>query len=130
MSGNGLINKINIKTAVIGVIGLGHTGLPLAVAFAEAGFTVAGIDIDKEKIDSLKNKRSYHLDITSERLAKITDSGMFTVRDTLGPDGLDCIVISVPTPLNKTKDPDVSYILEVIEYISGSVRILKNARNT
>jgi len=118
MSKQSIEDKIADRTAKIGVIGLGYTGLPLALAFVQSGFTVTGIDSDIKKIDALKQNRSYHLDISNESIAEVMLNGTFKLssKKKLQPD-LDCVIICVPTPLNKTKDPDISYILEVIEQI-------------
>ncbi|MFC1729240.1 nucleotide sugar dehydrogenase [candidate division KSB1 bacterium] len=119
MSTSKLEKKIADRSAMIGIIGLGHTGLPLAVAFIESGFSVHGIDVDEAKIKTLKKNRSYHLDISDETISHINACGRLTLSSNKKiPPDLDCVIISVPTPLNKTKDPDVSYILDVIERFS------------
>ncbi len=118
-----LQKKINDKTARIAIIGQGYVGLPLAVEFAKAGFNVTGIDIDSSKVDKINKGDSYILDIKSEELKKIVDSGKLkatsdfsVIRD------MDCISICVPTPLRKTKDPDVSYIAKSTEEIKKYVK--------
>ena len=114
-----LKEKIINKKAIISVIGLGYIGLPLALSFAESGYKVKGIDIDKNKIKNLKSQTSYISDIQSKYLKKtILEKKMdfFSNYDSI-PES-DVIIICVPTPLNKTKDPDISYIVAVIEEIS------------
>lgn len=120
---NILQQKIANRDAKIGIIGLGHTGLLLTVAFIESGFPVVGIDKDAAKIKSLKGNRSYVLDISSETVRQVMSSGRLGLRSTekLSTD-LDCIIICVPTPLNKTKDPDISYILRVTRQIELVLR--------
>lgn len=118
-----LDKKISGRDAKIGIVGLGRTGLPLALAFVESGFTVYGVDTDHKKLNSLRRNRSYILDIPSKSVKRAMISGRlkFAKHGTL-PKNLDCIVICVPTPLNKTKDPDISYILEVIGQIKRNLK--------
>lgn len=118
-----LDKKISDRVAKIGVVGLGRTGLPLALEFVESGFTVFGVDTDLKKINSLMRSRSYVLDIPSKSVKRAMNSGRlkFAKRGTI-PRNLDCIIICVPTPLNKTKDPDISYILEVIGQIKKNLK--------
>jgi UDP-N-acetyl-D-glucosamine dehydrogenase len=106
-----LKEKIQNKTAKVGIIGLGYVGLPLAVEFGEAGFEVIGIDILQSKVDDLNKGVSYIQDIPTETLRPLVESGKIrattdfsVIRD------LDTIDICVPTPLRKTKDPDMSFI--------------------
>src|SRR5688500_14326607 len=107
-----LEEKIRARTARVGIVGLGYVGLPLAVEFAKAGFTVTGIDLSEEKTRSVNAGDSYVGDISSATLKPLVESGKLrattdfsVVRD------LDTINICVPTPLRKTKDPDMSYIV-------------------
>ncbi|MDD2714795.1 MAG: nucleotide sugar dehydrogenase [Candidatus Wallbacteria bacterium] len=107
-----LLKKISNKQAKIGIVGLGYVGLPLACEFAAAGFQVLGVDISHEKIASLKKKVSYVLDVPTVRLKKLIDTGrMEFSSDYSLLRKADCISIAVPTPLRKTKEPDVSYIV-------------------
>jgi len=116
-----VIEKIRKKKSHVAVIGLGYVGLPLAVAFAKAGFKVTGIDIDEKKIDSLKRRKSYILDVSSEVLAAV--GARFHARSDYGgiPD-YDALILCVPTPLNKTREPDISYVLQATEKIAGGLR--------
>jgi len=115
-----LKNKILEKKARIGIIGLGYVGLPLAVEFAKKGFDVSGIDTDHHKVDSLGNKRSYILDVTSEDIRAVTEAGLFSATSDYKVIGrLDVVVICVPTPLRKTKEPDISYIINATEKIAA-----------
>lgn len=113
-----LLARIQNKEAVIGIIGMGYVGLPLAVEFAEIGFPVVGLDVNEEKVALLNRGQSYIGDIPTERLAPLVASGK--LRGTTTYDDLrevDAISICVPTPLTKTKDPDMSYIIQAVESI-------------
>lgn len=115
---NSLQQKIHDKTARVGVIGLGYVGLPLAVEFAEAGFHVTGIDVDDKKVDALNQGHSYIQDVPSKQVKHLVDSGKLTaVTDFSVLQDIDTISICVPTPLRKTKDPDISYIMASVEEI-------------
>ena len=114
-----LLHKINNRTARIGVVGLGYVGLPLVVGLAEEGFHVTGIDVDARKVQSLNNGQSYIEDIPSEAIAKLVKNGRFRASIDYGLlDDVDAISICVPTPLRKTKDPDISYIINASENIA------------
>ncbi len=106
-----------------GVIGLGYVGLPLAVEIANAGFEVIGIDVDEDKVHAVNRGRSYIEDVPHSALARVAKSGRLratTDFDTLTQ--LDTISICVPTPLRKTKDPDISFILDAVSEISKRLR--------
>jgi UDP-N-acetyl-D-glucosamine dehydrogenase len=114
-----LIKKMNDKTARIAILGLGYVGLPLAVVFAEAGFTVMGIDPDARKSDSVKKGVSYIPDISTERLAKLIKSGRLSASTDFSVlKDMDAASICVPTPLRKTGDPDMSFILSATEQLA------------
>ena len=107
-----LAEKIRSRRARVGVVGLGYVGLPLAVEFAAAGFTVTGIDISEEKVRSVNAGDSYVGDIPSATLAPLVESGRLrATTDFSAVLDLDTINICVPTPLRKTKDPDMSFIV-------------------
>ena len=107
-----LIEAIESRKARVGIIGQGYVGLPLAMVMAEAGFHVTGLDIDEGKVAQLNAGESYIGDVTNEELAKHLESGRFRAStDFSALADCDCISICVPTPLSKTRDPDVSYIL-------------------
>ena len=113
-----LLTKIENRTAQVGIIGLGYVGLPLAVAFAEAGFTVTGIDVNQGVVDCLNQGQSHIEDIASHELAPLVTAGKF--RATINYDEavqLDTLSICVPTPLRKSKDPDISYIIDSVSAI-------------
>jgi UDP-N-acetyl-D-glucosamine dehydrogenase len=114
-----LKEKISSKTARVGIVGLGYVGLPLAVEFAKAGFPVTGIDVQENKIAALNRGESYVQDVPTSALSALVKGRKFTattdfsvVRD------LDTINICVPTPLRKTKDPDMSYIVSAAQEIA------------
>ncbi len=107
-----LAEKIRTKRARVGVVGLGYVGLPLAVEFAKAGFTVTGIDISEEKVRRVNAGDSYIGDIPTATLAPLVESGrLCATTDFSAVLELDTINICVPTPLRKTKDPDMSFIV-------------------
>ena len=118
-----LAEKIDSKQARIGVIGLGYVGLPLAVEFARAGFRVTGIDTDRGKVAGVNRGRSHIEDIPSAELAPLVRRGLLRARQRYAGCGkLDAVAICVPTPLRKTRDPDISYIVNAVDEIAGEVR--------
>src|SRR5258706_4377341 len=117
-----LLERLTDRTAQIGIIGLGYVGLPLAVAFAEAGFTVTGLDVSAEKVDLLNSGQSYIPDIPTAQLAPLVKAGK--LRGTTNYQELrsiDAVSICVPTPLRKTKDPDMSYVISASDAIAEIV---------
>jgi UDP-N-acetyl-D-glucosamine dehydrogenase len=115
-----LEEKIAQKTARIGVVGLGYVGLPLAVEFAAAGFTVVGIEIDAEKVVAVNAGESYIKDVPGASLAALVAAGRLrATTDYAVVAGLDTISICVPTPLSKTKDPDISYVVDAADAIAA-----------
>jgi UDP-N-acetyl-D-glucosamine dehydrogenase len=127
-----LEEKIRNRTARVGIIGLGYVGLPLAMEFAKAGFSVTGIDIQESKVSLLNRGESYVQDVSSDTLKKWVSGGKFrATSDFSAILDLDTINIAVPTPLRKTKDPDMSYIVsacqETAKYLtSGKLVILES----
>lgn len=114
-----LIEKLNHKEAQVAVLGLGYVGLPLAVVFANAGFHVTGIDPDVNKVEAIKRGESYIQDVTSEQIKEHVSSGKLTATtDFAVLKDIDAVSICVPTPLRKTGDPDLSYILSAAEELS------------
>ena len=111
-----LLKKIESKQAKLGVIGLGYVGLPLAVEFARAGFEVVGYDVDAARVAELKAGRSYIPDVSSAHLAEVVKNGKFTATtDAKALAVVDIIDICVPTPLRKTKDPDMTYVVQAVD---------------
>ena len=118
-----LEQKIRDKKAVVGVIGLGYVGLPLLNAFIKAGFTTMGFDIDQRKVDALLKGQSYIKHIPSEMIASWLASKQFEpTSDMSRLKEADCILICVPTPLNESRDPDMSYIEGTTESIRAALR--------
>ena len=114
-----LLSQFKNKTARIAVMGMGYVGLPLAVVFAEAGFNVTGIDPDRRKIDLLNRGESYIPDISTESVAKLVQSGKLkATTDFSALQDADAVSICVPTPLRKTGDPDMSFILSATEELA------------
>ena len=113
-----LLEKIASRSLRIGVIGLGYVGLPLAVTFAEAGFAVTGIDVDQHKVDQANQGESYIPDVESEKLQQLVSSKNLTfTTDFSTLQDIDAVSICVPTPLRKTRDPDISYIIAATQQV-------------
>jgi UDP-N-acetyl-D-glucosamine dehydrogenase len=113
-----LREKIAARSLHVGVVGLGYVGLPLAMTFAEAGFHVTGIDIDQQKVDQANRGKSYIPDISSSTLQALIDTKrLHFTNDFAALDDVDAVSICVPTPLRKTRDPDISYIISAIEQV-------------
>jgi UDP-N-acetyl-D-glucosamine dehydrogenase len=120
---NRLRQRIRRREAILGVIGLGYVGLPLAVEMAKAGITVYGIDIDSRKVDSVNRGISYVGDVSSKDLRSVVRKGMLSATtDFRALRQCDVVDICVPTPLRKTKDPDISYIISAVEHITAHLR--------
>ncbi len=120
---NRLIKKISSKKARIGVIGLGYVGLPLALEFAKAGFKAVGIDLDRKRVAKINSGNSYILDIASEELSPFVKDGFLKASsDYSNLKKADAIIICVPTPLRKTKEPDMSFVIAASEEIAKNLR--------
>jgi UDP-N-acetyl-D-glucosamine dehydrogenase len=118
-----LLEKIQQKKAQVGIVGLGYVGLPLTVEFAKAGFQVVGLDLDTERVETLKAGRCYIPDVPASEVQGMVTAGRLqatTSTQVLG--SLDTITICVPTPLRKTKDPDLSYVMTAVEGIRRYLR--------
>jgi len=118
-----LLAKIKDKSARIGVIGMGYVGLPVLLEFGKAGFPVTGFDIDPIKVGHLSGGRSYIRHIPSESIQEIHKTGKadFTT-DFSKAHALDCILICVPTPLNRNREPDLSFIVSTARTLSPNMR--------
>jgi UDP-N-acetyl-D-glucosamine dehydrogenase len=127
-----LLKSIHDHTATIGILGLGYVGLPLAAAFGEAGFQVIGIDPDPRKVNRLSQGKSYIHDISSEQITGLIRSGKFSPTTNFSAlRNCDAVSICVPTPLRKTGDPDMSFIVsatdELAKYIHpGMIIVLES----
>jgi UDP-N-acetyl-D-glucosamine dehydrogenase len=114
-----LLKKIESRRARTGVVGLGYVGLPLLVELAKAGFHATGIDLDSRKIDAIQQGRSYIPDVATSDVQELKHAGKLdATTDFAVVSELDTINICVPTPLRKTKDPDMSYIVSAVEAIA------------
>jgi len=116
-----LEERIATRTATLGVIGLGYAGLPLAVEFAEAGFNVLGIDLDDERVRAVGEGRSYLVDVPAARYERV-DGRLRATSDYGAVRELDALTICVPTPLSKTRTPDISYIVSAAEAVAQNLR--------
>ena len=118
-----LAELIQTKQACIGVIGLGYVGLPLVRAFTAAGFRCLGFDVDQAKVDKLKAGQSYIKHIDSSAIAQLIRDKQFEPTADMGRLAeADCIIICVPTPLNESRDPDLSYIEGTAQSIAKTLR--------
>lgn len=118
-----LAEKIRSRKAVAGIVGLGYVGLPLAMEFGRAGFPVVGFDVQQDKIDLLNRGSSYIQDVSSDLLSPLVESGQFKATNDFSQLAeMDTINICVPTPLRKTKDPDMSFIVNSTEQIAKYLR--------
>ena len=118
-----LEQKIKDRTALVAIVGLGYVGLPLAVAFAETGLRVLGVDVQQKRTDSVNAGHSYIGDITGERLSSARSKGLIeATTDQSRLREADAVSICVPTPLTRTKDPDLSYVIRESEEISQRLR--------
>ena len=118
---NQFIEKINNQEAVIGIVGLGYVGLPLMLRFAEVGYRVIGIDVDESKNELLNAGKSYIKHISSEQITKYkhlihATSDFSEARDA------DALILCVPTPLNKYREPDLSFVIVNIEALLPYLR--------
>ncbi len=116
-------DRVEGRETRVGVLGLGYVGLPVAVAFGEAGFPTLGFDVDQSVVELIQRGGSHIGDVSAERVARLTEAG--TLQTTVDFDRLgemDALVICVPTPLSKTGDPDVSYIVRAVDEVVRHLR--------
>jgi UDP-N-acetyl-D-glucosamine dehydrogenase len=114
-------DRIASRTARVGIIGLGYAGLPLAMSFAEAGFDVTGVDLNQERVGAVQEKRSYLVDVPVGRYDGL-DGALTATTDYAAVRELDAVTICVPTPLSKTRTPDVQYIVSAAESVAANLR--------
>jgi UDP-N-acetyl-D-glucosamine dehydrogenase len=118
-----LKDKIRNRQARIGIIGLGYVGLPLAVEFSKAGFEVTGFDVDLAKVDAINKGHSYIGDVSSEDVSAASKAGKLSATaDMSRLHDMDAIDICVPTPLRKTRDPDLSYVVLAVDAVRAQLR--------
>ncbi|HKB10800.1 MAG TPA: nucleotide sugar dehydrogenase [Vicinamibacterales bacterium] len=118
-----LLNLVRERRARVGIIGLGYVGLPLAVEFARVGFDVTGFDVDAGKVAEINAGRSYIPDVPQHELAEVVNAGRLrATTDTRRLDDMDVADICVPTPLRKTKDPDLSYVVQALEGVAAALK--------
>jgi UDP-N-acetyl-D-glucosamine dehydrogenase len=120
-SATGFEERVAARSARVGIVGLGYAGLPLAIAYAEAGFAVTGIDLNPERVAAVRERRSYLVDVPADRYANL--AGRLEATGDYGVAAeLDAVTICVPTPLSKTRTPDLSYIVSAAESVSANLR--------
>jgi len=117
------LDRIRSREARVGVIGLGYVGLPLAVEFARVGFDVTGFDVDDSKAERINAGKSYIPDVQEAQLATVVNAGTFRATTDMRCLGeMDAIDICVPTPLRKTRDPDLSYVVRAVEAVASTLK--------
>jgi UDP-N-acetyl-D-glucosamine dehydrogenase len=115
-----LLSKIIERRAVVGIIGLGYVGLPLAVEFARGGLRAVGFDLDQSRVDTINSGRSYIPDVPTEIVQTLVERGKLSATNDFSKLAeSDAVIICVPTPLRKTKEPDISYILAASEQVKA-----------
>ncbi|POZ61389.1 nucleotide sugar dehydrogenase [Chromobacterium alticapitis] len=117
-----LLNRIADKSAVIGIVGLGYVGLPLMLRFAEVGYKVLGFDIDQSKVDALMAGKSYIEHISAESIATARERGFEATTDFSRAPEADTLILCVPTPLNKYREPDLSFVLDTMDSLVPYLR--------
>ena len=120
---NTLLGKVHDRTALIGIAGLGYVGLPLALRFAEVGYKVVGFDVDGGKVEALNGGRSYIEHISSETIAVARKADRFSATSQFDKaTNCDVLIICVPTPLNKYREPDLSFVVKTVESLAPHLR--------
>lgn len=119
-TGTELLNKLNERRAVVGVIGLGYVGLPLAAEFARGGVKAIGFDVDRRRVEEINNGRSYIPDVPTDAIMELVERGKLSATSDFSLiAATDAVIICVPTPLRKTKEPDISFILAAAEQVKS-----------
>jgi len=119
---NNVLQRINSKQAIIGIVGLGYVGLPLALRFSEAGFKVLGLDIDDSKIQAINEGRSYIKHFGDAAVAQAKLQGFTATTDFSRAIEVDALIICVPTPLNKYREPDLSFVTNTTDTLLPYLR--------
>lgn len=117
-----ILQKFNDKTAIIGIVGLGYVGLPLMLRYCEVGYKVIGFDIDQRKVDSLRNGKSYIEHIPSHSIENACAQGFEPTVDFSRIAEADALILCVPTPLNKYREPDLSFVLDTTDSLVPYLR--------
>lgn len=117
-----LIDRLENKLAIIGVLGLGYVGLPLMIRYVEVGYKVIGIDIDQKKVDLLNQGKSYIEHISSGKIKESLDKGFEATTDFSRASEVDTLILCVPTPLNKYREPDLSYVTDTTDAVIPYLR--------
>ena len=117
-----IIEKLNKKSAVVGIVGLGYVGLPLVIRFAEEGFRVLGIDIDNSKVTKLNAGKSYIEHIPASAIQKTRKAGFRATTNFAEARKADALIICVPTPLDEHREPDMSYVIGTVESLIPNIR--------
>ena len=116
------IGKFRDKTATIGIVGLGYVGLPLMLRYAETGFKVLGFDIDAEKVNKLNNGETYIEHITADKIAAARTTGFEATTDFSRIGEAEAVILCVPTPLNKYREPDMSFVIDTTDAVKPYLR--------
>ncbi len=119
---NDVVAALNSRTSKIGIVGLGYVGLPLALRYSEEGFKVVGFDIDNAKVKSLKERKTYIEHISDEKISGAVDAGFTATTDFSRIREVDAIILCVPTPLTKYREPDLSFILDTMDSLLPFIR--------
>ncbi len=117
-----LIQKLNSKEATIGIVGLGYVGLPLMLRYNAVGYRVLGIDIDQGKVSALNEGRSYIEHIASDKVRQARESGFEATTDFARVSECDAVILCVPTPLNKYREPDMSFVINTVDSLKVALR--------
>ena len=117
-----LLKKLHDRQAVIGIVGLGYVGLPLMLRFTEVGYRVIGFDIDPDKVQALGEGRSYIKHIAAGKIAAAVQSGFLPTTDFARARDADALIICVPTPLNKYREPDLSFVTGTMDELVPHLR--------
>lgn len=119
-AGQTFADRIATRTARVGIVGLGYAGLPLAIAFADEGFAVTGVDLSTERVDAVNGRRSYLVDVPAERYDVRGTLTAVTDYEAVGE--LDALTICVPTPLSKTRTPDLGFVVAAARSVAAHLR--------
>ncbi|MDO5896987.1 nucleotide sugar dehydrogenase [Agrobacterium sp. Azo12] len=121
-SNSALIQRFDNKTAKIGIVGLGYVGLPLVLRYVEMGYKVIGFDVDQEKVDKLNAGVTYIKHIEASRLATAKTSGFEPTTDFRRAGEVDALILCVPTPLDKHREPDLSFVIDTVDSLTPYLR--------